>query len=326
MQFPTHHQPQFGITYSEQLKPGKNPVWFVSEGVKLAGNLYVPHDYDGSQQYPALTTVNPAGATKEQSCGLYASKLIDAGFIVLAFDNRTWGESQGWPRYREDPFMKVEDTKNSLTFLSCLDCVDEDRMGILGICSGAGYAAYTACFDSRAKAVATVSGIFDFAKWITTASVIPFDDMLAASAKARKQTYLTGKSQYVQGWWGETVDNYQDRDQLWDQLTQYYCEGGDRGWYHVTNGDHRAVECVDNRYMMNVNPMLQYLGQRNFLAIRGEVAETGDLSNEAITFTNQGHGELYVVDGATHTDMYHIEDKVNDAVAKLAKFFDTNLV
>lgn len=31
MQFPTSFQPQFGITYSKELKAGRNPVWFVSE-------------------------------------------------------------------------------------------------------------------------------------------------------------------------------------------------------------------------------------------------------------------------------------------------------
>ncbi|TDF38362.1 hypothetical protein EYS14_11815 [Alteromonadaceae bacterium M269] len=200
MQFPNTFEPQFGITYSEELKPGRNPVWFMSEGVKLAGNLYTPSDFDPSKKYPAITTVNPAGATKEQSCGFYSSKIKESGFILLAFDNRTWGESQGWPRYREDPFMKVEDTKNSLTFLSCLDCVDDNKLAILGICSGAGYAAYAACFDARAKSVATVSGIFDFPKWITSDSGVPFDEMLKASAAARKKTYLTGKPEYVQGW------------------------------------------------------------------------------------------------------------------------------
>jgi len=145
--------------------------------------------------------------------------------------------------------------------------------------------------------------------------------MLDASAKARKQTYLTNQPQYVQGWWGETVDDHNERDQLWDQLTQYYCEGGDRGWYHVTNGDYRAVECVDNRYMMNVNPMLKYLNDRKILAIRGEIAETGDLSNEAMTFVNEGCGELFSVPGATHTDMYHVEEKVGIAVERLVAFF-----
>jgi len=325
MQFPPSHEPQFGITYSEKLKPGRNPVWFVSEGLKLAGNLFTPSDFDESHKYPAIVTVNPAGAIKEQSAGFYSYKIRDAGFILLAFDNRTWGESEGWPRYREDPFMKVEDTKNALTFMSCLNCIDEERMAILGICSGAGYAAYTACFDARAKSVATVSGIFDFAGWIATDSAIPFDEMLKRSAQARKKTYLTGKSDYVQGWWGETQDDYTQRNQLWDQLTQYYCEGGDRNWYKVTSGDYRAMECVDNRYMMNVNPMLKYLGTRKILAIRGEDAATGPMSDEAIRFANEGCGELFHIPGATHTDMYHIEDKVNMTVKKLISFYNETL-
>lgn len=74
--------------------------------------------------------------------------------------------------------------------------------------------------------------------------------------------------------------------------------------------------------MMNVNPMLKYLGDRKILAIRGDVAETGDLSNEAMKFVNKDCGEVFNVAGATHRDMYHVEDKVNAAVQKLTKFFD----
>ena len=325
MQFPPSYESRFGTLYSDRLLPGRNPVWFTSEGNRLAGNLFTPPNFDDKKKYPAIVTVNPAGAVKEQSAGFYSYKIRESGYILLAFDNRTWGESEGWPRYREDPFMKVADTKNAITYLSCLESIDEDRIGILGICSGAGYAAYTACFDIRAKSLATVSGIFDFSGWITTDSEVSWDEMLKASARARKQTYLSGKPQYVQGWWGETQDDFSQRNQLWDQLTQYYCENGDRGWYKVTNGDYRATECVDDRYMMNVNPMLKYLGKRKILAIRGDVAETGGMSNEAITFVNKGCGEVFNVPGATHTDMYHVEDKVNIAVDRLITFFDDTL-
>lgn len=326
MEFPKPgHQPQFGITYSENLLPGRNPVWFTSAGKKLAGNIYTPPEFNKDHKYPTVVTVNPAGAIKEQSCGFYSDKLKDKGYILLTFDNRTWGESEGWPRYQEDPFMKVEDTKNAMTFMSCLDNVEEKRMSILGICSGAGYAAYAAAFDARARSVATVSGIFDFAGWITSASTIPFDKMLEISAQARKKAYLTGKSDYVQGWWGETDDDHSKRDKLWTELTEYYCEGGKRDWYQLTSGDYRAVECVDNRYMMNVNPMLKYLGDRKLLAIRGEIAATGPMSDEAITFANKGCGEVKSVAGATHTDMYHVEDKVNEAVGMLDSFFKSTL-
>lgn len=226
--------------------------------------------------------------------------------------------------------MKVEDNKNAATFLSCLDCVDTNKMAILGICSGAGYAAYTACFDIRLRSVATVSGIFDFAGWIDTGSAISFDEMLLRSANARKNYYLTNKAEYVDGWYGETQfaatkEDWKKRNKLWNELSQYYREGGDRGWYKVTAGDHRSAQCVDNRYMMNVNPMLKYLKDRKFLAIRGEEAMTGPMSDEAVTYANAGKGELYVIPGASHTDMYHVEDKVNQAVKKLIAFYTETL-
>lgn len=311
----------FGIKYSNELKQGKNPVWFMSEGFKLAGNIFTPVGFQKGKKYPTIITVTPAGAVKEQAAGLYAQKLSELGYITLAFDHRTFGESEGFPRYREDPFMKVYDIKHAITFMSCLDEVDEDRLALLGICSGAGYAAYTAAFDIQAKAVATVSGIFDFAGWVTTAGAIDFNELLKTSAEARKKYYLTGEADYVDAWYGETTPVYEDKNQFWKQATDYYREGGSRGWYQVTNGDYRDVQCIDNRYMMNVNPMLKYLNKRPLLAIRGENALTGSLSDEAIGYANEGSSELFVVPGATHIDMYHAEEAVSKAMEKLTDFY-----
>lgn len=321
---------RYGIKYTDQLIPGKNPVWFTSQECRIEGNLFTPNNFDPKKRYPAIVTCNPAGAVKEHSTGLYSEKLRNHGYILLAFDNRSWGESEGFPQYTEDPFMKVEDNKNAVTFISCLDCVDTNRLGILGICSGAGYAAYTACFDIRLKAVATVAGIFDFAGWITTASAISFDEMLLRSANARKSYYETGKAEYVDAWYGETPyaatpADWRKRNQLWNELSQYYREGGDRGWYKPTAGDHRSAQCVDNRYMMNVNPMLKYLNERPILAIREGLDFTGPMSDEAIRHVNEGKGEVFAVPGASHTDLYHVEEHVNKAVNKLVEFFGRNL-
>lgn len=320
----------FGIKYSSKLLPGKNPVWFTSDGFKLAGNVFTPPDFKEGRVYSTLVTVNPAGAVKEQSAGFYSEKLANLGYITLAFDNRTFGESEGFPRYSEDPFMKVFDIKNAVTFMSCLDAVNEKSMGLLGLCSGAGYAAYAAAFDIRVRAVATVSGIFDFAGWIVADGELSFDEMLRTSAEARKKYYLTGEADYVDAWYGEcphavTKEDWKKRNRLWNELTHYYREGGNRGWYKVTNGDYRSAQCIDNRYMMNVNPVLKYLGERKFLAIRGEVAETGPLSDEAVSFANRGCGELFVVRGASHTDLYHVEDKVSIAIDKLKTFYAETL-
>ncbi|MBY0369213.1 alpha/beta hydrolase, partial [bacterium] len=103
-----HARKNFDIKYTDRLVAGKNPVWFTSQGLRLEGNLYTPSGFDPNKRYPALVTSNPAGAVKEHSAGLYSEKLREHGYILLAFDNRSWGESEGFPRYTEDPFMKVE--------------------------------------------------------------------------------------------------------------------------------------------------------------------------------------------------------------------------
>ncbi len=32
----------YGVKYTETLQAGKNPVWFISEGKKLAGKEHIP--------------------------------------------------------------------------------------------------------------------------------------------------------------------------------------------------------------------------------------------------------------------------------------------
>jgi len=323
----SNHKPLFHICYSDTLKPGRNPVSFTSEGFKLAGDIFTPKDYQEGREYPTIITVTPAGAVKEQAAGLYAQKLAELGYITLAFDHRTFGESEGWPRYREDPFMKVYDIKHAVTFMSCIDAVDEDNIALLGICSGAGYAAFAGAFDGRVKAVATISGIFDFAGWIAGASAIPFDAMLKRSAQARKRFYMTGEAEYCDAWYGEadfaaTKEEWAKRNTFWNQASHYYREGGNLGWYRATNGDYRDVQCIDNRYMMNANPMLKYLGDRPLLAIRGEEALTGPMSDEAVGLANQDTSELFVVPGRTHIDLYHITD---ESLPKLEQFYQAAL-
>ena len=78
-------------------------VTFQNNGLKMAGNLYLPSDFDEQKQYAAVVCTYPAGAVKEQISGLYASKLAERGFVALAFDATHQGESEGTPRYMEIP-------------------------------------------------------------------------------------------------------------------------------------------------------------------------------------------------------------------------------
>ncbi len=61
-------------------------VTFPNGPISIAGTLNFPPDFDTGGSYAALVTVHPGGGVKEQTAGLYASKLAAHGFITPAFD------------------------------------------------------------------------------------------------------------------------------------------------------------------------------------------------------------------------------------------------
>ena len=134
-------------------------VKFKNRNWDTVANLHLPDNFDEAQKYPAIVCVHPGGSVKEQTAGLYAGKLAEKGFIALAYDASFQGESGGEPRYLEDPTYRVEDVRYAVDYLTTLNFVDKNRIGLLGICAGGGYAANAALKERRIKAVATVSGV-----------------------------------------------------------------------------------------------------------------------------------------------------------------------
>jgi len=134
-------------------------ITFPNGPIKIAGNLHLPKDFANDGGYVAIVVVHPAGGVKEQTAGLYASKLADEGMIALAYDASYQGEGGGEPRQEEDPYARVEDVRAAVDYLTTLEFVDQQRICVLGICFGGAYAINAAMTDPRIKAVGTVSAI-----------------------------------------------------------------------------------------------------------------------------------------------------------------------
>ena len=76
-------------------------VEWEADGLTLVGDLRVPSPAGG--RAPGLVFTGPFTGVRDQVTGLYASRLAAAGYVTLAFDHRSFGESGGQPRRHEDP-------------------------------------------------------------------------------------------------------------------------------------------------------------------------------------------------------------------------------
>ena len=129
-------------------------------GITLVGDLYTPKS--GSNRM-ALAVCGPFGASKEQSSGLYAMKMAERGFVTCAFDPSFTGESGGEPRRTSSPDINTEDFLAAVDFLACLPDVDEEKIGIIGICGWGGIALNAAAADPRIKAT-VASTMYDMCR------------------------------------------------------------------------------------------------------------------------------------------------------------------
>ena len=87
-----------------------------------------------------------------QVSGRYAQELASRGFLTIAFDPAYYGESGGTPRDMNSIDSCVECYQAAVDYLSNLENVDSEKIGIIGICGWGGYALQTACIDTRIKA------------------------------------------------------------------------------------------------------------------------------------------------------------------------------
>jgi len=317
-------------TYQVNYVAGKNKVSFLSEGTRISGNLFVPENYNPNGRFSAIVCITPASGIKEQTAGIYAEKLAKEGFVTLAFDHRTYGESGGFPRGQENAPMKVEDIKNAISFIRTVPGVDREKIAELGICSGAGYSIQTAIFDQRVKSVATVSGFVDFIDYglggetqykdvLKGDKIAQFQQQIRMGSEARQKYYETGEVVLVDG----IPVKDSGMGTFWDRAADYY-RNPERGGQFPTYTPLRAAMSLDTRYFFNPSEQMELMSDRPFLAIIGENALSAYFSEVAVNRA-KGDKELFKIKDATHFDLYDQEQYVNQAVEKLTSYYKRTL-
>lgn len=307
-----------GVTIERVTYPARNM------GTTIVANLFKPAGFDTKRQYAAVVVTHPFGGIKEQTSGLYAQRLAEQGIVTVAYDASYQGESGGEPRLMEVPAQRLDDISCAIDFLAQHPQVDPERIGSLGICAGGSYALCNAQTETRVKAVAAVS-TFDLGEarreGMGTISYEERMKRLTDAGEARSREARGEPVQYV-----PVVPN--SPADFTESTPQLYREGYD--YYRTPRAQHPNSP---NKYALSSLPLqmaffpfeqLDTISPRPLLVIAGSKADTLFWSQEVHKKAKEPK-ELFVVDGATHIDLYDRPQFVTPAVAKLTAFFSRHL-
>ena len=272
------------------------PVVFKNEesGLMLAWIIYRPRNRKPDEKLPAIVIGGPMLSAKELVQSLYGQILAEKGYLTMVYDNSTIGSSEGHPRGLEDPEIKAADIRSAVSYLTTLADVDTDKIAGLGICGSGVYIPHALRNDGRVKAVISVVP-FTVMSFVTTAA----DDVLLAQ-----------KAAYENGEEPERLDLITG-----SELTDYYF-----------NTDRGAAANMVNPVSWSQLSWHKFFPTETikelkvpYLIITAENAFTKEGAEQMYANANEPK-ELYVVKNAKHSDMYDIEDYVNENIEQIVKF------
>ena len=133
-------------------------VSFKSGDVDIVGVLHRPDHTPQGQLTPAVITTHGFGGSKiDGSMLAVCRQLCDWGYLALRLDMRGCGLSGG-PRGHVIPAEQVIDLKKAVTWLLAQECVDKDRVLLLGDSMGGAVSLYAGSTDARIAGVVSVGG------------------------------------------------------------------------------------------------------------------------------------------------------------------------
>jgi fermentation-respiration switch protein FrsA (DUF1100 family) len=321
----------FGLVYGNAIKTNQigkvqiHPTQYILNGITISANIYTPPNYDSIKKYPVLVVAHPNGGVKEQVAGLYAQNLAEQGYICIAADAAYQGASGGLPRNVDKPANRIDDIHGMADFMLQYPGADPNRIGLLGICGGGGYALAAAQTDKRFKSIATISmfnsGIVRRDGFMGS-QVATLRQRLQQAAVARTKEASGGEVLYI----GSTTKLTKEQiDQLpFDLYRQGY------EYYNLTHAHQNStarytMSSIIDLAAFDATTNMRLLDQP-LLMIAGSKADSYYMTDGAFkAATGTTEKEIYLIDGATHIETYWVPKFVNQAILKLRTFFNEKL-
>lgn len=291
-------------------------------GTTLAAVINFPPEFDVSKKHPAIVVSHPGGGVKEQTAGLYAGKLAEAGFVTIAYDASFQGASTGEPRQLENPHIRTEDVSAVVDHLTTLEYVDSERIGAMGICAGAGYSANAAIDDPRIKALGTVSlvniGQMFRNGWTNDVADADAAPLLQMGADARTADAAGQADPFPLAPMNEEDAPNEELRQAWEYYHTPRCEHPNAPGYMTTRSLSQiiAYDAFHKAEAFLTQPLL---------VIAGGEAGSKWMSDDLFERAASTDKSFHVVEGANHMELYDGEKEVAEAVSKLGPFFAEKL-
>lgn len=111
--------------------------WFESGGVRCAARVYRPTG--AAEPVPVVVMAHGFGSVRALRLYAYAERFAAAGYAVVVFDYRGFGESEGEPRQVLDVAMQHADWRAALRFARSLQGCDRDRVVAWGTSFAGGH-------------------------------------------------------------------------------------------------------------------------------------------------------------------------------------------
>ncbi|PHH60975.1 hypothetical protein CDD81_990 [Ophiocordyceps australis] len=287
--------------------------------ITLAALLFSPPSPSTS---PALVIVHPGGGVKEQTANTYARALAAAGFTTLTYDAEYQGESGGQPHFLEDPASRIRDVSAAVNYLQTLPSIDPNKIGVLGICAGGGYAVAAAIADHRLGAVATVScvNIGDSARlgWAGDENPSKHVETLQNVAHQITADNMAGSEPASAPYVPPQPDSDTPADLR--EAADYYLTPRAQ---HPRAANTMLLQSVPRIMTFDAFYLADVFLKQPLLLIAGDKA--GSLwHTEKLDKLVGGATKKIIVPGATHMDFYD-KDPVQPAIEEIASFMKANL-
>lgn len=287
----------------------------------MAGNLFLPKDFDESKQYAAIMVSHPGTSCKEQTSGIYAKRLAENGFATLAFDASYQGESGGTPRWLDEAPSRVEDISAAIDYVVTLPYVDSERVGALGICAGGGYTLNAALTEKRIKVVGTVSAA-DVGRVSRMMGAEASIQQLEDFGKMRTAEMKRGEPQLIPNV-AMPMDGVTDPD-LVEGLDYYFTERGQCDNFLKM----RRPSLGTKTYAFDAIHLCEELLNQPLQVIVGErkgMFGSNIFGYEVIERAASKDKSILEVKGASHFDLYDKEEYLAQTVPCLTDFFGRTL-